>query len=81
MIGNQIGSGNGRAVATGIGAVGGAVAGDAIENNRSRTVVAESYRLSIQIDNGSWRAFDVPSPGELRVGDRVRIHNGQLQRV
>ena len=43
--------------------------------------VYESYRVSIQTDNGAYRAFDVPSPGDLRVGDRVRIDNGQISRI
>jgi outer membrane lipoprotein SlyB len=80
VVGNQIGSGSGRAVATGVGAVGGAVAGNAIQN-RQPGAVQESYRVSVQVDNGNFRAYDVPSTGDLRVGDRVRIQGGQLQRV
>ena len=80
VVGRQIGGGSGRDAATVVGAVGGAVAGNAIEKNRN-TTVRESYRVSIQLDNGSARAYDVPSYGELRVGDRVRIENGQIFRM
>lgn len=80
VVGRQIGGGSGRDAATVVGAVGGAVAGNAIEKNRN-TTVRESYRVSIQLDNGSSRAYDVPSYGELRVGDRVRIENGQIFRM
>jgi outer membrane lipoprotein SlyB len=80
VLGHQIGGGSGRDAATVVGAVGGAVAGNAIEKNRN-TTVRESYRVSIQLDNGSSRAYDVPSYGELRVGDRVRIENGQIFRM
>lgn len=80
VVGRQIGGGTGRDVATVAGAVGGAVAGNAIEKNRN-TTVTESYRISIQMDNGSARAYDVPSSGELRAGDRVRIENGQISRL
>ena len=80
VVGRQIGGGSGRDAATVVGVVGGAVAGNEIEKNRS-TTVRESYRVSIQLDNGSSRAYDVPSFGELRVGDRVRIENGQIFRM
>lgn len=79
VIGHQIGGGGGRDVATVIGAVGGAVAGNAIEKNRNSNV-QQSYRLTIQLDNGGFRAYDVPSYGDLRPGDRVRIENGQIFR-
>lgn len=82
VVGSQIGAGTGRTAATVIGAVGGAVAGNAIEKSRTaNTAAGESYRVSVQVDNGSLRAYDVASYGELRIGDRVRIENGQLYRV
>lgn len=80
VVGRQIGGGSGRDAATVAGVVGGALAGNAIEKNRNSTV-RESYRVVIQLDNGSSRAYDVPSYGELRVGDRVRIENGQIFRM
>jgi outer membrane lipoprotein SlyB len=80
VVGRQIGGGSGRDAATVVGVLGGAVAGNAIEKNRN-TTVHETYRVSIQLDNGSSRAYDVPSYGELRVGDRVRIENGQISRL
>lgn len=80
-VGSQIGGGSGRTAATVIGAVGGAVAGNAIERNRNTQPVNESYRVSVQLDNGGSRAYDVPSYGELRVGDRVKIENNQLYRM
>ena len=79
VVGHQFGGGIGRDVATAAGAVGGAVAGNAIEKNRS-TSVGQSYRVSVQLDNGGGRSYDMPSTGDLRVGDRVRIQNGQLFR-
>lgn len=80
VLGNQVGSGNGRAAATALGVVGGALLGNNVEANRNGPRAYESYRVSIQTDNGGYRAFDVPSPGDLRVGDRVRIDNGQISR-
>ena len=82
VVGSQIGAGNGRTAAIVIGAVGGAVAGNAIEKSRTANVSAgESYRVSVQLDNGSMRTYDTSSYGELRIGDRVRIENGQLSRT
>ena len=80
VVGRQIGGGTGRDVATVAGAVGGAIAGNAIEKNRNAGV-RETYRVSVQLDNGTSRAYDVPSYGELRIGDRVRIENGQIFRM
>ncbi|CAN5545798.1 hypothetical protein BH10PSE18_BH10PSE18_04350 [soil metagenome] len=80
VLGNQIGHGGGRAAATALGVVGGALLGNNIEANNNRPRVAESYRISVQTENGGYRAFDVASPGDLRIGDRVRLDNGQLSR-
>jgi outer membrane lipoprotein SlyB len=80
LLGNQIGSGSGRTAATIAGVVGGALLGNNIEGRASGPRVQESFRVSIQTDNGGFRAFDVPSPGDLRIGDRVRIDNGQISR-
>lgn len=80
VVGSQIGGGSGRTAATVVGAVGGAVAGNAIEKNQN-TTVRETYRISIRLDNGSTRAYDVPAHGDLRIGDRVRIENGQIYRL
>ena len=82
VLGNQVGQGNGRTAATIIGAVGGAVAGNAIEKSRTaNTAAGESYRVSVQLDNGALRAYDMTSYGDLRIGDRVRVENGQVYRV
>jgi len=80
VLGHQVGSGNGRTAATALGVVGGALLGNSIEAQNNGPRVYESYRVSIQTDNGAFRAYDVPSPGDLRIGDRVRIDNGQISR-
>ena len=80
VLGNQVGKGSGRAAATAVGVVGGAVAGNAIEG-RNNQGYAQGYRLSIQLDQGGYRVYDVSSPGDLRIGDRVRLNNGQISRM
>jgi outer membrane lipoprotein SlyB len=78
-LGNQVGSGTGRVAATAAGAVGGAVVGNKIEEARAGS--AESYyQVDVRLDNGDLRSFDYYDLNGLRVGDRVRIDNGQLQR-
>ena len=77
-VGNQIGSGTGRAAATGVGAVAGAVVGNKIEQNRN---AGQAYfQVDVRLDNGDFRTFDYYDLNGLRVGDRVRIQDGQLQR-
>ena len=80
VIGNQIGRGTGKDLATIAGGVGGAVAGNAIQRN-SNTPVRDTYRVSVQVDNGTYRSYDMGSAIDLRAGDRVRIENGQLYRM
>ena len=81
LLGNQIGSGGGRAAATVLGAVGGAVVGNKIAQNRDGTYDSNVYRISVQTDNGEWRSYDIAASGDLRVGDRVRIENNVLYRA
>ncbi|HYP84021.1 glycine zipper 2TM domain-containing protein [Variovorax sp.] len=82
LLGNQIGHGGGRAAATLAGAFGGAILGNTVESNNNAPRVYQNYRVSVQTDDGGYRAFDVPSPGDLRIGDRVRIDgNGQISRA
>ena len=62
-------------------AVGGAVVGNKIAQNRDGTYDSNVYRISVQTDNGQWRSYDVSATGDLRVGDRVRIENNVLYRA
>lgn len=81
VLGNQIGGGSGRAAATAIGAVGGAVAGNAIEGQQGNRAAYDGYRITVQLDQGGQRVYEVPSPGDLRPGDRVRMYQGQIARM
>lgn len=78
VVGRQIGSGSGRDAGTAVGAVGGAIIGNQIEKNQRG---AQSfYRIAVVTQSGQTRSFDYAQPGDLRVGDRVRIENNQLYR-
>ena len=81
VVGNSFGGGSGRAAATAIGAVGGAVLGNSVEARQNSPRGYESYRVSVETERGGYRVFDVPNPGDLRIGDRVRIDNGQISRL
>ncbi|RIX81649.1 glycine zipper 2TM domain-containing protein [Acidovorax cavernicola] len=81
VVGNQFGRGQGRAAATALGIVGGALLGNTIEAQQNGPRAYESYRVSVQTDHGGYRAFDVQNPGDLRIGDRVRIDNGHISRM
>ena len=82
VIGRQFGnSGDGRATGTVLGALGGAVLGDTIERQQRGERGSGVYRVSVQLERGGMRAFDYSSVGDLRVGDRVRIENGQMYRL
>jgi outer membrane lipoprotein SlyB len=78
VLGNQIGEGRGRTAATVAGAAGGALAGNAIGQRTQQT--PDMYRVGIQYDNGGGQYIDVPNPGDLRTGDRVRVDGNQISR-
>ena len=82
LVGNQIGGGFGRMAATAAGVAGGAAAGNAIEqsSNGGRGNRVDGYRMTINLNNGGQRVFDVPSTGDLRQGDRVQMNQGQISR-
>lgn len=76
VVGNQFGSGTGRAATTIGGAAAGALAGNAIESRTRRQ--DEVYRISVRFEDGSIRQYDYQQIGDLRVGDRVALVDGQL---
>lgn len=77
VIGHQIGSGTGRDVATGLGAVGGALIGSRLQKRNESDV----FRVTVRMEDGSSRSFDYQRIDDLRVGDRVRIDDGQIVRL
>lgn len=79
VVGNQFGHGAGRAGMTGVGAVGGAIAGNNLERNQREAITG--YRVSIRLDNGTTRSFERSQVSGLHVGDRVRLDAGSFRRV
>lgn len=93
VIGNQVGKGSGRAAATVIGVVGGAILGSEIERQNQQAQYPQDlpypqnaqrersiFHVLVRLDNRSEEWFDFERVDGLRVGDRVRIENGRLQR-
>ncbi|MGJ9418797.1 glycine zipper 2TM domain-containing protein [Massilia sp. CMS3.1] len=76
LLGNQIGGGTGRQLATVAGAVGGAVVGNQVEGNMKATT---SYEIRVRLDDGTLRTFNQSSQPQWRSGDRVRIVKGRLR--
>lgn len=79
VIGSQVGGGTGNTVATGAGVVGGAVLGNEIEKRNKGS--QDVWRVSVRYDNGRTAQFDYERIDNLRVGDRVKVENGQVQRL
>jgi outer membrane lipoprotein SlyB len=79
VLGNQVGGGTGQTVATVAGAAGGAYVGHEIDK-RQQKPTEDVYRFNVRMENGSYQAFTQNTNTGFRVGDRVRIDNGAMQR-
>jgi outer membrane lipoprotein SlyB len=77
VAGHQVGSGKGNTAATVVGSAGGAYVGHQLEK---RNQAPDAYAFTVRMDGGSYQTLTQASTGGLRVGDRVRIDNGSVQR-
>lgn len=75
LLGNQVGGGNGRTLATVAGAVGGGYAGNEVEK---RTRSTTTYKVHVRMEDGTLRTFPQSGPNGWQVGDPVRVVNGAL---
>ena len=75
VLGNQVGGGNGRKVATVAGAVGGGYAGNEIEKRTRSTM---TYQVRVRMEGGEIRTFPYSQQPAWSTGDRVRVVDGQL---
>ena len=73
--GEQTVGGSGATAVTLLGA-GGAVAGNEIEKQKRY-----AYRVTVRMDDGSFRTISLSSPPTLAVGDKVRVVEGKLVRT
>jgi outer membrane lipoprotein SlyB len=58
-----------------LGAAGGAYAGHQIEKNVNKRLV---YRVTVRMDDGSFRTLSQAAPPAFAVGDKVRVVQGAL---
>jgi len=79
LIGSQIGGGRGQTAATIAGVAGGAVAGNVIEGRRRTD--NEAFRVSVRLDDGSYRTLMQEDLHDLRTGDRVRVQGNEVYRI
>jgi outer membrane lipoprotein SlyB len=75
VLGNQVGHGDGKKIATVIGAVGGAVAGNEIEKQVKSN---KNYEITVRFEDGSSRVFSEPEATAWRAGDKVKVVNGVI---
>jgi len=76
VIGNQMGSDN--TVMTIIGVAAGVFAGNDAEKSANKR---HAYRVTVRMDDGSFRAVSLPSPPAFAVGEKVRVIEGKLVRA
>ena len=69
LLGNQIGGGTGKTLATIAGAAGGAYAGKKVEENVKSTNV---WQVSVRFDDGEEATYAFEQNPQLAAGDRVR---------
>jgi len=75
LLGNQIGGGSGRKIATVAGAAGGAYAGHQVEKHVKTT---KRYDVVVRMEDGSARNFPYDAEPAFRVGARVKVVEGAL---
>lgn len=71
VLGHQIGSGTGQDVATVLGVIGGAMAGDVVQKKYASKKAGQT--LTVRLDNGVTVMVTQETDPALQVGDRVRI--------
>ena len=77
LLGSQVGSGSGKTAAQVAGAVGGAYAGRNIQRAARRT---QHYEVVVRYTNGGNQTLTYENDPGLRVGERVKVNNGVLER-
>jgi len=61
-----------------LGAAGAAISGNEIEKNVKKRY---AYRVTVRMDDGSFRTVSLSAPPTLAVGDKVRLVEGRLVRT
>lgn len=72
VLGHQVGSGRGNDVATVLGAVGGAFAGNEVEKYQRRTY---RYEVTVRTDSGATRVLHYSEPPGVQPGERIPLQS------
>jgi len=75
LLGNQVGGGSGRTVATVVGAAGGAYVGNRAASGNTSLV----WIIGVRYDDGSVASIQQTASPNLRIGDRVRVTSNGLE--
>jgi outer membrane lipoprotein SlyB len=75
LLGNQVGDGRGKDVATVVGVVGGAMAGNEVEKRSKST---KSYSITVRFDDGTSSVINEANPPSWRAGDKVKVVGGVI---
>jgi ABC-type transporter MlaC component/outer membrane lipoprotein SlyB len=78
LLGNQVGDGSGRRIATVVGAAGGGFAGNEIEKRMKTT---RHYEVVVRLESGGTQMVSYPAEPTLKVGNRVRVENGAFVQI
>jgi outer membrane lipoprotein SlyB len=76
LLGHQVGNGNGKTLATVVGAAGGAYAGNKVEQNMKTVTV---YDVRVRMNDGSVRNLDISTAPS--VGSKVIVEGNNLRSV
>ncbi len=77
LLGNQVGGGTGKTVATVAGAAGGAYAGHKVEEHVRST---KAWSVRVRLDSGEERKFSFAQDPGFKTGDPVRLSGGSIVR-
>lgn len=75
VAGNQVGGGSGQDIATAAGAIGGALLGNNIEQNRNATAY---YEVVVAMENGRQEVINLQTPGTISSGTAVYVQGGNI---
>jgi len=75
VLGNQVGGGNGKKLATVAGVIGGGYAGNEIEK---RTRATTTYKVRVRMEDGSTRTVNYDSQPAWSEGQHVRVVDGSI---
>jgi outer membrane lipoprotein SlyB len=78
VLGHQVGGGTGKDVATVAGALGGAYAGNRVQDSMDKS---RQHQVVVRLDDGSTQTFLYAADPGVKAGDRVRVENEALVRM